>query len=179
MLYNAVGGGGGVRFPGKKGYEGVRFNVIRVTRGWVGVKFPGKKRYVTLEVLHFIPWQICSFLHQLSSHPRHSATLCYCMKIIHSHNSCLVGYSFIQPSEPKMPQLWNGSKESTHMGSVDWESSGLLRSTRSTYHFFIVSPYSYLPHKRLLFEYFDKYSNPVSFTGTECISTNNTHYNKQ
>ena len=29
----------GVRFPGKKRYEGVRFNVI----------CPGKKRYVTLE----------------------------------------------------------------------------------------------------------------------------------
>ena len=42
-------GVGGVSFPGKKRYEGVRFNVICVTRGWVGVKFPGKKRYVTLE----------------------------------------------------------------------------------------------------------------------------------
>ena len=40
-----VGGGG--NFPGKKRYEGVRFNVISVTRGWVGVKFTGKKRYVT------------------------------------------------------------------------------------------------------------------------------------
>ena len=49
MLRNAVGGGGGVRFPGKKCYEGVRFNIISVARGWVGVKFPGKKRYVTLE----------------------------------------------------------------------------------------------------------------------------------
>ena len=50
MLRNAVGGGGGggVSFPGKKRYEGVRFNVISVTRRWVGVKFPGKKRYVTL-----------------------------------------------------------------------------------------------------------------------------------
>ena len=36
-------------FPKKKRYEGVQFNVISVTRGWVGVKFPGKKRYVTLE----------------------------------------------------------------------------------------------------------------------------------
>ena len=49
VLRNAVGGGGGVSFPGKKRYEGVRFNGISVTRGWVGVKFPGKKRYVTLE----------------------------------------------------------------------------------------------------------------------------------
>ena len=45
----------GVSFPGKKCYEGVRFNVISVTRGWVGVKFPGKKRYVTLEWPH-IDW---------------------------------------------------------------------------------------------------------------------------
>ena len=36
-------------FPKKKCYEGLRFNVSSVTRGWVGVKFPGKKRYVTLE----------------------------------------------------------------------------------------------------------------------------------
>ena len=36
-------------FPENKRYEGVRFNVISVTRGWVGVQFPGKKRYVTLE----------------------------------------------------------------------------------------------------------------------------------
>ena len=42
-------GVGVVRFSGKKRYEGVRFNVISVTRGWVGVLFPGKKRYVTLE----------------------------------------------------------------------------------------------------------------------------------
>ena len=39
----------GVRFPGKKHYEGVGFNVICVTRGWVWVKFLGKNRYVTLE----------------------------------------------------------------------------------------------------------------------------------
>ena len=39
----------GVSFPGKKCYdnEGVRFNVISVTRGWVGVKFPGEKRCKT------------------------------------------------------------------------------------------------------------------------------------
>ena len=49
MLRNAMGGGRGVSFPGNKRYEGVRFKVICVTRGWVGVKFPGKKRYVTLE----------------------------------------------------------------------------------------------------------------------------------
>ena len=36
-------------FPEKKRYEGVRFNVISVTRRWVGVQFPGKKRYVTPE----------------------------------------------------------------------------------------------------------------------------------
>ena len=48
VLRNADGGGG-VRFDGKKRYEGVKFNVICVTRGWVGVQFPHKKRYVTLE----------------------------------------------------------------------------------------------------------------------------------
>ena len=36
-------------FPENKRYDGVRFNVISVTRGWVGVKFPGIKHYVTLE----------------------------------------------------------------------------------------------------------------------------------
>ena len=39
----------GVSFPGKKRYEGARFNVISVTRGWVGVKYPGKKHCVTIE----------------------------------------------------------------------------------------------------------------------------------
>ena len=36
-------------FPGKRRYEGVRFNVINVTRGWVEDQFPGKKHYITLE----------------------------------------------------------------------------------------------------------------------------------
>ena len=48
VLHNADGGGG-VQFYEKKRYEGVWFNVIGVTRGWVGVKIPGKMRYVTLE----------------------------------------------------------------------------------------------------------------------------------
>ena len=44
VLHNTDGGGGGgvSNFPGKR-YEGVRFNVISVTRGWVGVQIPGKK----------------------------------------------------------------------------------------------------------------------------------------
>ena len=42
---NAMWGGGGVKFPGKKCYEGVRFNVISITYEGVGrVKFPDKKR---------------------------------------------------------------------------------------------------------------------------------------
>ena len=36
------GGGGGVRCSGKKRYEGVIFNVISITRGWVGVQFAEK-----------------------------------------------------------------------------------------------------------------------------------------
>ena len=42
MLRNADGGGGDGKFSWKKHYEGVRFNVIRITWGWVGVQFPGK-----------------------------------------------------------------------------------------------------------------------------------------
>ena len=42
-------GVGCVKFSGGKHYEGVRFNVISVTREWVGVQFSGKKCYVTLE----------------------------------------------------------------------------------------------------------------------------------
>ena len=42
MLRNADGGGGVSTFSGKKRYEGVMFNVISVTRGWVGVQFPEK-----------------------------------------------------------------------------------------------------------------------------------------
>ena len=49
MLRNADGGGWVSNFPEKKRYEGLRFKVISVTRGWVGVQYPGKKRYVTLE----------------------------------------------------------------------------------------------------------------------------------
>ena len=53
VLRNADGGGGGVsHFLGKKRYEGIGYNVISVTRGWVGVQFPGGKRYVTLEWPH-------------------------------------------------------------------------------------------------------------------------------
>ena len=33
----------GVTFSGKIRYEGVRFNVISITRGWVGVQFPEEK----------------------------------------------------------------------------------------------------------------------------------------
>ena len=43
-------GGGGARFSGKNRYEGVRFNVISVTRGWA---ISRKKRYVALEWPHF------------------------------------------------------------------------------------------------------------------------------
>ena len=35
-------GGVCVRFSGGKRYDGVMFNVISVTRGWVRVQFPGK-----------------------------------------------------------------------------------------------------------------------------------------
>ena len=41
MLRNA-NGVGGVKFSGKKCYEGVRFNVISVTRGGRGSKYPEK-----------------------------------------------------------------------------------------------------------------------------------------
>ena len=42
MLRNAIGIGG-VNFPNKKRYEGVLFNVISITRGWLGVNFPDIK----------------------------------------------------------------------------------------------------------------------------------------
>ena len=54
-------GGGGVNFSEEKRYEGVRFNVISVTRGWVGVQIPGKKRYVTLE------WPLCPIFLAINS----------------------------------------------------------------------------------------------------------------
>ena len=43
---------GGVSFPGKKRYEGVRFNVICITRGWVGSNSLENSAYVTLEWPH-------------------------------------------------------------------------------------------------------------------------------
>ena len=42
----------GVTFSGKIRYEGVRFNVISITRGGWGSNFLKKKRYVTLEWPH-------------------------------------------------------------------------------------------------------------------------------
>ena len=42
-------GVGGYHIFWERHYEGVRFNVICVTRGWVGVQFSGKRLYVTLE----------------------------------------------------------------------------------------------------------------------------------
>ena len=42
MLRSADGGRRVSDFPKKKRYEGVMFNVISVTRGWVGVQFAEK-----------------------------------------------------------------------------------------------------------------------------------------
>ena len=43
VLRNADGGGvRGVNFSGKKRYEGARFNVISVMRGWAGSNFHKK-----------------------------------------------------------------------------------------------------------------------------------------
>ena len=42
MLLTLMGVGGGGKIFRKKRYEGVMFNVISVTRGWVGVQFPEK-----------------------------------------------------------------------------------------------------------------------------------------
>ena len=43
VLHNTVGGGGGQILSEKTlRYEGVWFNVISFTRGWVGVHFPEK-----------------------------------------------------------------------------------------------------------------------------------------
>ena len=30
----------------KKHYEGIRFNVVSVTKGWMGVKYPGENCYL-------------------------------------------------------------------------------------------------------------------------------------
>ena len=49
VLRNADVGRGGHIFQGENRYEGVRFNVISIMRGWMGVQIPGKKHYVTLE----------------------------------------------------------------------------------------------------------------------------------
>ena len=64
-------GVGGCPIVREKCYEGVWFNVIGVTRGWVGVQIPGKKHYVTLEsplcgvryIFFLIPWSIARFTH--------------------------------------------------------------------------------------------------------------------
>ena len=54
VLHNTDGGVGVSNFPGGGGerYEGVRFNVTSVTRGWVGGgPISRKKRFVILEWL--------------------------------------------------------------------------------------------------------------------------------
>ncbi len=51
MLSNEDGVRGGVTFSGQKRYEGVRLNVISVTRGWGGSNFQEKSTgYVTFEL---------------------------------------------------------------------------------------------------------------------------------
>ena len=71
MLRNADGGGG-VRFSGGKRYEyeGVRLNVISVTRGWVGGPISRKKHYVTLEWPHSLDDKstICQVLFRFDAH---------------------------------------------------------------------------------------------------------------
>ena len=72
MLRNKDGvGGGGCQIFRKKSYEGVRFDVICVMRGWVGVQFPEKKRDVRLE------WPLRHMhIHDRHMH-RHTQTLAY------------------------------------------------------------------------------------------------------
>ena len=60
MLRNAIGGGG-VSFPGKRRYEGVRFNVISVTRGWVAVVY-AKSRLPVLRTGVCVPGRgVCRY----------------------------------------------------------------------------------------------------------------------
>ena len=51
QVYVTQWGLGGVRFPGKKHHEDVRFNVIKRDEAVVGWQVSRKKRYVTLEVV--------------------------------------------------------------------------------------------------------------------------------
>ena len=53
VLRNADGGG--VKFSGKKRYEGVRFNVICVTRGWVAVQFLEKSLDGPFKLVRYCP----------------------------------------------------------------------------------------------------------------------------
>ena len=66
VLRNAVGSGRVSDFHEKKRYEGVRFNVITIARGWVGVEFPEKNRYVTLD------WPIIATIINNTHHPHTS-----------------------------------------------------------------------------------------------------------
>ena len=91
----------GVSFPGKKCYEGVRFNVISITRGWVGVIIAGKKRHATLEWLLNVEQKKCYNVHWLKiqhyvdyvmiiSNPK---TVCYAASHVpvHSPWPCISG----------------------------------------------------------------------------------------
>ena len=60
--------GGGGKFHGTKRYEGVRFNVISVTKRWVGDIFSEKKRFVTLEWHGTLPFITTLYIHACVSH---------------------------------------------------------------------------------------------------------------
>ena len=72
--------GWGCQLSLKKRYEGVQFNVISVTRGWV--KFPGKKRYVTLEWPLMCSFHVCCIVSKDSGRYEHDV----CITIITEHH---------------------------------------------------------------------------------------------
>ena len=73
-------------------------------------------RWTAQNALHFTPWQTCSFRHQLGFSVKHSATLLFRAKTIHSH--------FHYRPKP-MPKLRNGSKENSNPGSLNCELGNL------------------------------------------------------
>ena len=104
VLRNADGGGGG-GCPFFR-YEGVRFNVISVTRGWVGVQIPGKKRYVTLEWP--LPWNSPHDTRSLTGVPSDSDTV-----KCHTHSDTASG----SDSESDTDSHWHSQRDT----ALQWQ----------------------------------------------------------
>ena len=90
-------------------------------------------RWPSQSVLHFTPWQTCSFQHHLDfsgKHSSHAAIMCedYSLTCANINSQVLIytaEWTGATMEIMKMSKLWNGSKGNSNPGSLDCES-GIL-----------------------------------------------------